>query len=66
MGGRDGHEFVGLAGNRESVEWLWDHHFSAVAADAIAFEAWPPKAPYRRSFSFFHIPPFVIGTLEPG
>jgi kynurenine formamidase len=46
-GARDGHEFVGLAGNRESVEWLWDHHFAAVAGDAIAFEAWPPKAPYR-------------------
>lgn len=44
---RDGHEFVGLAGNAETVEWLWDHHFSAVAGDAIAFEAWPPQAPYR-------------------
>jgi hypothetical protein len=51
-GARDGHEFVGLAGNRESVEWLWDHHFAAVAGDTIAFEAWPPKAPYRRSFPF--------------
>ena len=45
---KDGHEFAGLAGNRETVEWLWDHHFSAVAGDAIAFEAWPPQAPYSK------------------
>ncbi|TVY42452.1 hypothetical protein LSUB1_G001739 [Lachnellula subtilissima] len=46
-GARDGHEHVGVAGNEETVEWLWNHHFAAVAGDAIAFEAWPPKAPYR-------------------
>lgn len=45
-GAKEGHEFVGMAGNEESVEWLWNHHFAAVAGDAIAFEAWPPKAPY--------------------
>jgi hypothetical protein len=45
-GAKNGHEHVGLAGNRESVEWLWNHHFAAVAGDAIAFEAWPPKPPY--------------------
>jgi len=50
---KNGHEFVGLAGNEESVEWLWDHHFAAVAGDAIAFEAWPPKAPYSMSLSLF-------------
>lgn len=44
---KNGHEFIGLAGNQVSVEWLWNHHFAAVAGDAIAFEAWPPKAPYR-------------------
>jgi len=46
-GGRNGHEHVGLGGSAEMVEWLWNHHFAAVAGDAIAFEAWPPKAPYR-------------------
>jgi hypothetical protein len=56
-GARDGHEFGGLGGNRESVEWLWDHHFSAVAGDAIAFEAWPSKAPYRRSSIFLRLFP---------
>jgi hypothetical protein len=45
-GAKNGHEHVGVAGNKESVEWLWNHHFAAVAGDAIAFEAWPPKAPY--------------------
>jgi len=47
-GARDGHEHVGVAGNAESVEWLWNHHFAAVAGDTIAFEAWPPKAPYSK------------------
>jgi hypothetical protein len=49
-GARDGHEFVGVQGSKESVEWLWEKHFAAVAGDAIAFEAWPPRAPYRMSF----------------
>jgi hypothetical protein len=35
-----------VTGNAETVEWLWNHHFVAVAGNAIAFEAWPPKAPY--------------------
>lgn len=43
---KNGHEFAGMEGSAESVEWLWDHHFAAVAGDAIAFEAWPPRAPY--------------------
>lgn len=39
----------------QTVEWLWNHHFAAVAGDAIAFEAWPPKAPYRISPSLFSL-----------
>ena len=31
----------GLAGDETMVEWLWDHHFSAVAADNPSVEAWP-------------------------
>lgn len=42
-----GHEFIGVDGNEETVTWLWNHHFAAVAGDAIAFEVWPPKAPWR-------------------
>ena len=44
---RDGKEWVGVEGCEEVVEWLWDCHFAAIAGDAIGFEAWPPKAPYR-------------------
>jgi hypothetical protein len=32
----------GMHGNLESVKWLWNKHFSAVAGDAIAFEALMP------------------------
>ncbi len=61
-GAKEGHEFVGMQGSKESVEWLWDHHFAAVAGDAIAFEAWPPKAPYSMFLcrSCFHLTPGQI------
>jgi len=26
----------------ESLEWIWNHHFSTVGCDMAAFEAWPP------------------------
>ncbi|KAL3421586.1 hypothetical protein PVAG01_08032 [Phlyctema vagabunda] len=35
-------QHVGLNGTPETIEWLWNKHFSAVAGDTIAFEAWPP------------------------
>lgn len=31
----------GVTGGRTMAAWLWDHHVSAVAADAMAFEAYP-------------------------
>ena len=34
---------IGLAGNENSVRWLYDRHFAAVAGDTVAFESWPPK-----------------------
>lgn len=43
----NGKEYVGVHGCEETVEWLWDQHFSAIAGDAIGFEAWPPQAPHR-------------------
>ncbi|ORY03953.1 putative cyclase-domain-containing protein [Clohesyomyces aquaticus] len=43
----NGKEYVGVEGSEETVEWLWNHHFSAIAGDAIGFEAWPPKLPRR-------------------
>ena len=42
-GVRDQSNFVGVKGCEESVRWIWDHHFAAVAGDQITFEAWPPN-----------------------
>ncbi|KPI45598.1 uncharacterized protein AB675_519 [Cyphellophora attinorum] len=39
------HKAVGVEGTEQSAKWFWNHHFSAVAGDAIAFEALPPKRP---------------------
>jgi kynurenine formamidase len=33
---------IGIQNNEETVRWLYDRHFAAVAGDTIAFEAWPP------------------------
>lgn len=42
----------GLVQSRETVAWLWDHHFSIVASDTIAVEARPPAAdsPFTDNF----------------
>ncbi|CAG8949069.1 hypothetical protein HYFRA_00002198 [Hymenoscyphus fraxineus] len=45
-GAQERHDHVGLVASAESVEWLWNHHFAAVAGDTIAFEAFPPKGSY--------------------
>ena len=29
----------------EAAEWFWNHHFSAVAGDAVGFESIPPRLP---------------------
>ena len=36
------HSGVGVKGNKESAKWFWNHHFAAVAGDALAFEVLPP------------------------
>jgi kynurenine formamidase len=36
------HSTIGVAGNEEAAKWHWNHHFSAVAGDAIAYEVTPP------------------------
>lgn len=36
---------IGVQNNEETVRWLYDHHFAAVAGDTVAFEAWPPPIP---------------------
>jgi kynurenine formamidase len=35
--------YPGVEGSKECVEWMWEHHFAAVAADSPAFETIPPK-----------------------
>ncbi|EXL60845.1 hypothetical protein FOCG_00121 [Fusarium oxysporum f. sp. radicis-lycopersici 26381] len=36
------HRAVGVDGNEQTARWFWNKRFSAVASDAIAFEALPP------------------------
>jgi hypothetical protein len=35
-------QIAGMHGDMESVRWIWNKHFAAVAGDAIAFEAMMP------------------------
>lgn len=37
------HKAVGVEGTPAAAKWFWNKHFAAVAGDAIAFEALPPK-----------------------
>lgn len=36
---------VGVEGTVEAAAWFWNHHFAAVAGDAVGFESMPPKLP---------------------
>jgi hypothetical protein len=36
------HKCVGVQGNKEMARWTWNHHFAAVAGDAIGYEVIPP------------------------
>ena len=40
------HDYVGIEGSERMVEWLWDHHFAAIAGDTMAMEAWPPQGDF--------------------
>ena len=42
----NGGAWVGVEGCHETLEWLWNQHFSAVAGDSIGWELWPPKQGY--------------------
>ena len=39
--------FLGLEATRESLKWLWDNRFAAVASDAPGFERQPSMAEYN-------------------
>lgn len=36
-------QFGGVESTQDAVEWIWNHHFSAVAGDSPSWEAMPPK-----------------------
>ena len=42
----NGKAWVGVEGCHETLEWLWNQHFSAVAGDSIGWEVWPPQPEY--------------------
>lgn len=37
----DGYDWVGIEGCEEMMEWLWNHHFAAIATDANGVERVP-------------------------
>jgi len=37
-GGRGEIEWTGVEGSVKTAEWLWNHHFAAVAGDSISWE----------------------------
>lgn len=38
--------FGGVESTPEALEWIWNHHFSAVGGDSPAWEAMPPKGDF--------------------
>jgi kynurenine formamidase len=53
---------AGLERSERTVEYLWDLHISALAADNVAVEAWPPdKSEAARPYGWLH--QILIGEL---
>ena len=48
----NGKEWAGVEGSEETLEWLWNKHFSAVAGDSIGFELWPAKEECSKRLSY--------------
>jgi hypothetical protein len=44
----------GVESTMEAVEWIWNHHFSAVAGDSPAWEAMPPKGSFHLVIWYLH------------
>lgn len=36
---------IGIESSEETLRWIWDNDFAAVAGDQPALEAWPPQSP---------------------
>lgn len=45
----NGTAWIGVEGCPETLEWLWNQRFAAVAGDSIGWEVWPPTPGYRES-----------------
>lgn len=54
----------GLAPTRETVAWLWDRHFSMVAADNPALEAFPSPTPEPDAEVDESVPPEHRGLIH--
>jgi kynurenine formamidase len=39
----NGSAWVGVQGSEETLEFLWNGRFAAVAGDSIGWEVWPPQ-----------------------
>ncbi|TPX35736.1 arylformamidase [Synchytrium microbalum] len=50
-----GHEICGVKNNNDTLEFLWNNHFSAVAGDTVAFEAVGPDVPSDSSPWLIHL-----------
>jgi hypothetical protein len=44
----NGGTWVGVQGCEQVLEWLWNHHFAAIAGDSIGWEVWPPQPRYSK------------------
>jgi len=63
----NGSKWVGVEGSKETVEWLWNHHFAAVAGDTIGFEVWPADPDYRKPYNLLSLeadPDFILGLHD--
>lgn len=47
----NGNAWAGVEGCEETLEWLWNSHFAAVAGDSIGWECWPPRPGFSELFS---------------
>ncbi len=59
----------GLAQNEDTLRFLWDNHFAAVASDNTSVEAWPPDPNFvflhRVLIPLFGLPLGEMFNLEP-
>lgn len=46
LDGRDDRASCGVEASKDSIKWHWEQGFSAVAGDAVAYEAWASTKPW--------------------